>query len=94
MVDVHHTDGQDELFLVTHNGYGLWFDEEEVSVVGVRAAGVKGINLKEDDYVIGGKVLAKDSKESILIVTQRGAMKKMKLTEFEKTAVQNAVSWS
>ena len=51
-----------DLFLVTHNGYGLWFDEEEVSVVGIRAAGVKGINLKEDDYVIGGKILAKDSK--------------------------------
>ncbi|MGE7607105.1 DNA topoisomerase IV subunit A [Peribacillus frigoritolerans] len=86
LVDVHHTDGQADLFLVTHNGYGLWFDEEEVSVVGVRAAGVKGINLKEDDYVIGGKVLAKDSKESIFIVTQRGAIKKMKLTEFEKTS--------
>jgi topoisomerase-4 subunit A len=63
LVDVHHTDGQADLFLVTHNGYGLWFGEEEVSVVGVRAAGVKGINLKENDYVIGGKVLAKDSKE-------------------------------
>ena len=86
LVDVHHTDGQADLFLVTHNGYGLWFDEEEVSIVGIRAAGVKGINLKEDDFVIGGKVLAKDSKESILIVTQRGAIKKMKLTEFEKTS--------
>jgi topoisomerase-4 subunit A len=52
LVDVHHTDGQADLFLVTHNGYGLWFDEEEVSVVGVRAAGVKGINLKEDDFVL------------------------------------------
>ncbi|MGE7121667.1 DNA topoisomerase IV subunit A [Peribacillus sp. NPDC046944] len=86
LVDVHHTDGKADLFIVTHNGYGLWFDEEEVSVVGIRAAGVKGINLKEDDYVIGGKILAKDSKESILIVTQRGAIKKMKLTEFEKTS--------
>lgn len=86
LVDVHHTNGQADLFLVTHNGYGLWFDEEEVSVVGIRAAGVKGINLKEDDFVIGGKILAKDSKESILIVTQRGAIKKMKLAEFEKTS--------
>ncbi|MFJ7747925.1 DNA topoisomerase IV subunit A [Peribacillus sp. NPDC097295] len=86
LVDVHHTDGRADLFLVTHNGYGLWFDEEEVSIVGIRAAGVKGINLKEDDFVIGGKVLAKDSKESIFIVTQRGAIKKMKLTEFEKTS--------
>lgn len=85
LLDVHHTNGQADVFIVTHLGYALWFDEEEVSPVGVRAAGVKGINLKDDDFVIGGKALAKDSNESISIVTQRGAVKKMKLTEFEKT---------
>ena len=67
-------------------GLALWYDEEEIGTIGVRAAGVKGINLKEEDYVIGVKVLAKDSDEMIAIVTQRGAVKKMKLTEFEKTS--------
>ena len=62
----------------------MWYDEEEVGTIGVRAAGVKGINLKDEDYVIGVKVLEKDSKEVVAIVTQRGAVKKMKLTEFEK----------
>ena len=52
-------------------------------------AGVKGINLKEEDYVIGVKVLAKDSDEMIAIVTQRGSVKKMKLSEFEKTSRAN-----
>ncbi|RFU60558.1 DNA topoisomerase IV subunit A [Peribacillus glennii] len=85
LIDVHLTNGQGEVFLVTHLGFSLWFDEEEVSIVGARAAGVKGINLKEGDHVIGGKVLTKDSEEAILIVTQRGAVKKMKLSEFEKS---------
>ncbi|CAH0347417.1 DNA topoisomerase IV subunit A [Bacillus sp. CECT 9360] len=86
LVDVHLTDGQSEVFLITNYGYALWFDEEEVSIVGARAAGVKGINLKDGDYVVGGKVLNKENAEAIVIVTQRGAIKKMKLTEFEKAS--------
>ena len=34
----------------------LWFKEEEIGCIGVRAAGVKGINLKDDDFVTGAKV--------------------------------------
>ncbi|AIM15053.1 DNA gyrase subunit A [Bacillus sp. X1(2014)] len=83
VVDVHLTDGMNELFLVTHNGYALWFDESEVSIVGVRAAGVKGMNLKEGDYIVSGQLITSKD-ESIVVATQRGAVKKMKLTEFEK----------
>ncbi|RDU35856.1 DNA gyrase subunit A [Neobacillus piezotolerans] len=84
VVDVHVTDGTKELFLVSHFGYALWFDEEEVSPIGIRAAGVKGMNLKEGDFVAGGKVIDPEGKEAIVLVTQRGALKKMKLKEFEK----------
>jgi topoisomerase-4 subunit A len=84
VVDVHLTDGKKELFLITNLGYALWFDEEEVSIVGARAAGVKGINLKDDDFVVGGKILSPDSKETVVITTQRGSVKRMKLKEFEK----------
>ena len=84
VIDVHLTNGTNELFLVTYYGYALWFDEDEISLVGARAAGVKGINLKEDDYVIGGKIIEAHNKQSIVIATQRGAVKKMKLTEFDK----------
>jgi topoisomerase-4 subunit A len=84
VIDVHLTDGAKELFLISHFGYALWFHEEEISIVGVRAAGVKGINLKDGDIVVGGKVLSPDTKESIVITTQRGSVKRMKLKEFEK----------
>jgi topoisomerase-4 subunit A len=86
LVDVHVTSGGNDLFLVTHLGYGLWFEEEEVNIVGPRAAGVKGINLKPDDYVVSGKIVERDQKEFLIIATQRGAVKKMNLTEFEKTS--------
>jgi topoisomerase IV subunit A len=84
VIDVHLTDGTKELFLISHFGYALWFHEEEISIVGVRAAGVKGINLKDGDFVVGGKVLTPDNKESIVIITQRGSVKRMKIKEFEK----------
>lgn len=84
VTDVHITDGTKELFLITHLGYSLWFHEEEISIVGARAAGVKGINLKDDDFVIGGKIINPDSNETIVISTQRGAVKRMKMKEFEK----------
>lgn len=85
LIDVHLTDGSQDVLIMTHSGYALWYDEEEIPVIGVRAAGVKGINVKEDDYIVGGKVLVKDSQDMIAIVTQRGSVKKMKLSEFEKT---------
>lgn len=86
VIDIHLTNGKQEVFMVSHFGYALWFDEEEVSIVGARAAGVKGMNLKDGDYVIAGKVFEPESKVSILVSTQRGAVKKMKLKEFEKSS--------
>ncbi|QQZ11246.1 DNA topoisomerase IV subunit A [Heyndrickxia vini] len=84
VVDVHLTDGSKDVFIGTYLGYGLWFDEEEVNIVGARAAGVKGINLKDGDYVTSGKIIENTKEEAIFIATQRGAVKKMKLSEFEK----------
>ncbi|WP_088105400.1 DNA topoisomerase IV subunit A [Halalkalibacter urbisdiaboli] len=86
LVSVTRTDGNQELFLATHLGYGLWFSEEEVSLVGQRAAGVKAINLKDDDFVINATTFSLDDKVEFLIVTQRGALKKMSITEFDKAS--------
>ncbi len=85
LVDVHVTDGTHDLFLATNNSYGLWFAEEDVNTVGPRAAGVKGINLKEDDFVVSGKIITTPEKQAVVLATHRGAIKKMKLSEFEKT---------
>ncbi|NMH74677.1 DNA topoisomerase IV subunit A [Bacillus sp. RO2] len=84
VVDVHLTDGNQDIFLATRSGYGLWFTEEEINVVGARAAGVKGINLKDKDFVVSGLVFEKESKAMLFIATHRGAVKKLKITEFDK----------
>ena len=86
LVDVHITDGSNDVFIATHLSYGLWFAEEDVNIVGPRAAGVKGVNLKDDDFVVSGKIIRDPAKNFIFLATQRGAVKKMKLAEFEKTS--------
>ncbi|BCB03796.1 DNA topoisomerase IV subunit A [Bacillus sp. KH172YL63] len=86
LIDVHLTDGSHDVFLATHLSFGLWFSEEDVNIVGPRAAGVKAINLKDDDFVVSGKLVRDPAKEFIFLATQRGAVKKMKLAEFEKTS--------
>lgn len=85
VVSVCQTKGYSDVFIATHKGYGLWYHETEVPIVGQRAAGVKAINLKDDDFVISGQVFDDLSEPSLVIVTQRGAAKRMKLREFEKT---------
>lgn len=79
LIDVYLTEGNANIVIATKNGFGLWFEEEEVSVVGQRAAGVKGINLKDDDQVVSGKAFPIGQNLDIFIATQRGAVKKMSL---------------
>ena len=86
LLAVYRTDGTKDVFIATQLGYGLWFAEEEANVVGVRAAGVKGINLKDGDTVVNGSIVQDSNRETIVVVTQRGAIKKMKFKEFDKTA--------
>ncbi|MDG5470422.1 DNA topoisomerase IV subunit A [Jeotgalibacillus sp. ET6] len=87
LLDVLHTDGTSEVFIATSLGYGLRFNEKDVTPVGQRAAGVKAINLKEDDHVVRG--LKVSERDQLLMVTQRGAVKKMKLSEFEMATRAN-----
>lgn len=83
VVDVHVTDGNHHIFLASNKGYGLWFHESEVKVIGQRAAGVKAMQLKEEEFIVKGKVFHPDDDPSIVLFTQRGAVKRMKLKEFE-----------
>ncbi|WNF35112.1 DNA topoisomerase IV subunit A [Bacillaceae bacterium IKA-2] len=86
VVDLHLTDGSQDVFISTAFGYGLLFEEAEISVVGQRATGVKGINLKAGDDLISGFTLNNQEKQHLFVVTHRGAFKKMNVTEFEKSS--------
>src|SRR5258707_4401744 len=56
---VRLSDGNSEIFIGTHNGRAIRFDEEEVRPMGRGAAGVECISLRQDDYVVEMDVLPK-----------------------------------
>ncbi|OZU90208.1 DNA gyrase subunit A [Virgibacillus indicus] len=85
VVNVYQTNGHCDVFVASNKGYGLWYHESEVSIVGQRAAGVKAIQLKEGEHVVNGQIFDDLTEPSIVVLTQRGACKRMKLKEFEKT---------
>ncbi len=86
VVEIQISDGTQDVFLATSLGYALWFNEEEVNPTGARSAGVKGINLKDGDFVVSGSLIIPDSKVNLVLITQRGAAKKMSLSEFERAS--------
>ncbi|MDI2588879.1 DNA topoisomerase IV subunit A [Psychrobacillus sp. NEAU-3TGS] len=76
----------DDVLLTTHLSYSVRFSLDEVPITGVKTGGVKGISLKEDDYVVSVNVIPLDSQDDITLVTHRGAVKKMALKEIESGA--------
>lgn len=86
VIDVSYNNSTD-LFVATRNGYGLWYDVSEVSVVGIRASGVKSIKLKDDEVVSSS--LFDPTCEYITIITDKGTAKRMKITNIEKTSRAN-----
>ena len=73
-----------DVFLISHRGYGLRYPIAEVSTYGTNAKGVKSMNLKEGDYVVSGFVFEpSDPPAPVMIVTHRGAVKKMDLIDFD-----------
>src|SRR5699024_1063839 len=83
---VHHTIEPMDIFIATKKGYGLWFKEEELSAVGVRALGVIGINLKDDDELVNGIAFSAENEPTLSLVTQRGACKRMNVSKFDCTS--------
>ena len=71
-------DKNTDMMLVTYNGYALRFPSQDVPVVGAKAAGVKSINLKDDDFVVASYFADTDS---FYILTQRGSLKRVNFTE-------------
>ncbi|TKN17084.1 DNA topoisomerase IV subunit A [Enterococcus sp. VV15] len=88
LVAIYLEDGQTALdvFLVTNRGMGLRYPLQEVPVVGTKAAGVKSINLKEEDTVVNGLLVIAEGDTPIVIVTQRGSVKRMLAQEISQTS--------
>jgi len=61
--------------VMTHKGMSLTYNSDELSDTGLRAAGVKSINLKEEDFTVMTQLITE--RDSILMATQRGSLKRI-----------------
>ncbi|MCC4398651.1 DNA topoisomerase IV subunit A [Limosilactobacillus reuteri] len=69
------------LLTISRQGYAVRYDVADVPVTGIRTAGVRAINLKDDDQV-ADQILVKAGQD-IAVITQRGAFKEMPVDEIE-----------
>lgn len=83
LINVDKTNGNNTVFVASNTGYGLLYNESDVTVVGQRALGVISMELREGEYVVNGQTFTPEENPSLVIVTQRGACKRMLLNEFE-----------
>ena len=84
LIDVLETHGSDRILIATHDGQAVCFDETDVRAMGRTAVGVRGIRLREGDYVVGA-ALAKPGK-TVLSITERGFGKRTPVEEYRITA--------
>ncbi len=92
LVAANCTDGNQIIFLATHEGMAIRFDEENVRPMGRPAYGVRGMDLERGDYIVGMAVTPKERKKSkdseadqsnlILSVTEAGYGKRTDVDEY------------
>ena len=80
LITVRLTDGKQNILIATREGYAICFDENDVRPMGREAAGVRGIKLREGDYVVGAGRAGGGT--ALLSVTENGYGKRTPLDEY------------
>ena len=84
------TDGKSEVLIASRNGRCVRFDETDARPLGRTATGVRGINLDEDDYVIGMVCYEPEAEDAaahtLLVIGEKGLGKRTDFEEYRKTS--------
>ena len=83
LISVVETRGSDRMLIATHDGQAVCFDEADVRAMGRTAVGVRGIRLRDGDYVVGAA--RADADKTVLSVTERGFGKRTPVEEYRIT---------
>ena len=84
LINVKKTDGTADIFLGTHDGKMIRFAEDDVRTLGRVSRGVRGIMLKDGDYVVGMDVMREGAR--VLVISEKGYGKKTELDEYKVQA--------
>ena len=72
LLDVIRTDGSKQILIATHDGMAVRFHEAEVRPMGRVARGVRGVNLREGDFVVSVLAVSQEGEERILSISEQG----------------------
>ncbi|HKY42878.1 MAG TPA: DNA gyrase C-terminal beta-propeller domain-containing protein, partial [Pyrinomonadaceae bacterium] len=86
LLDVVLTDGTKRMFIATHNGYAIRFDEKNVRPMGRATRGVRGIDLRGDDCVVSVCAVSAEDTERMLSVSEQGYGKQTPITTYRFTS--------
>lgn len=87
------TQGNEQVLISTGAGMSIRFDESEVRAMGLVAAGVNGIKLKDDDFIIGAGII--NDRDNITLISKNGQAKRMNGKEYpvQGRYGQGVISW-
>ena len=80
LICVRETDGTQAILIATHDGMAICFKETDVRCMGRDAYGVRGINLRQGDFVVGAARAKRD--HQVLMVTENGYGKRTEMDEY------------
>jgi len=83
LINVLRTNGNDNIILATAQGMAICFNETDVRCMGRDAAGVRGISLNAEDFVVGAEKV--EEGKTLLTVTENGFGKRTELPEYLRT---------
>ena len=86
LIDARLTDGKNHIMLTSARGMSIRFEEADVRPMGRTARGVRGMDLREGDSVVGMTILAADSNAAILTMCAQGYGKRTAASDYK---VQN-----
>jgi len=82
LLDVVLTDGTKRIFIATHNGFAIRFDEKNARPMGRATRGTRGIDLRKDDFVVSLCAVSADDSEKMLSVSERGYGKQTPISTY------------
>ena len=83
LITVRETDGTKKILIATHDGQAVCFDENDVRPMGRTAVGVRGIRLRDGDYVVGAARATAGC--CVLSITENGYGKRTPVEEYRIT---------
>ena len=82
LLDVVTTDGSKRIFIATHNGFAIRFDEKNARPMGRATRGTRGIDLRKDDFVVSLCAVSADDSEKMLSVSEQGYGKQTPISTY------------